>query len=166
MTRTVYVALFIGPTGCGKTHMATTIYPDAYVKGADQWWEHYSGERQVVFDDFSGAASKISVVHLLRMLDKFRMYVETKGASEWFKAETIVLTTNIHPWNWYNFQDRMEQFLALARRFSEVRIWPQCARLTCGDTAPVVLSETTDIQEFFEDPERWNYEKHPPGSKN
>lgn len=141
MLREVEVRLYIGPTGTGKTYSAVTEFPNSYVKGPDKWFDHYHGQKEVVFDDFSGAGSHIGLAQVLRLFDKYRLNVEIKGSYQWFRAETIVITTNLHPLAWYNYEGRMEQYRALLRRFAVIRVFT--ARGVYTDLHP---SDTT--QEF------------------
>lgn len=123
MQRPHVVELWIGTTGLGKTTTAAEQYPGAYLKGPDLWWEHYQGQKTVIWDDFSGAASKVTLSAMLRFLDVFRIYVETKGASEWLRSEHTIITTNLHPLTWYDYSKRHSQYDALVRRFDCVRIF-------------------------------------------
>jgi len=153
--RPIYNQLFIGPPGCGKTHKGMTENPERFVKMADKWWDGYHGQKCVLWDDFAGAASKMPLTLLLQVLDKYQSRVETKGATEWMLSEKNVVTTNVHPYNWYGWVGRRDHLTALARRFHEVVIW----KLT--DTAHVpsmILKDPAEIRQFFEDPQHYGYE--------
>ena len=119
--RPVKVSLYIGTTGAGKTHAAVFEARDAgkeyFLKTLEGWWDGYCGEKYVIFDDFAGRSSKTSLDECLHMLDKWRHRVNNKGASEELMDEEIVITTNIHPINWYKYDGRWEHYRALARRF-------------------------------------------------
>lgn len=156
--RLTHVSLYIGPTGTGKTFTAIEVLgSNVYIKDSTKWWECYNGEKTVLWDDFAGAASHVSLTEALRLFDQYRMTVENKGGSEWLKAETQVVTTNIHPWNWYRWEGREAQLPALARRFKLVRIFSAIGQWTDLTDPEMILS-------FFEDPERFGYEKHAPPS--
>lgn len=156
--RPTHVSLYIGPTGTGKTFTAIEVLgSNVFIKDSTKWWECYNGEKTVLWDDFAGAASHVSLTEALRLFDQYRMTVENKGGSEWLKAETQVVTTNIHPWNWYRWEGREAQLPALARRFKLVRIFSAIGQWTDLTDPEMILS-------FFEDPERFGYEKHAPPS--
>lgn len=142
--REVEVRLYIGPTRTGKTWSALhEVDPDdVYVKDTDKWWDNYQGQSNVVLDDFSGAASHVPVVELLRLLDNYRLQVPVKGSFEWFHARTIILTTNIHPCKWYEWKGRWEHYDALIARFSEVRIF------SVRGEAPICLKDKGHILNF------------------
>ncbi len=118
---TVY--LCYGLTGTGKTKWAHDNFPELYKKPCDtRWFDGYSGQRTVLLDDFSGAASKMSLNYVLQLLDRYPLLVEIKGDYTQFLAVNIIITTNIHPRLWYNYAKRMSQYHALARRFTKV-LW-------------------------------------------
>lgn len=126
MMRDVHCALFIGPTGTGKTWDAVHSVEneeDIYLKDTGKWFDNYIGQKVVVFDDFAGAASHISLAESLRMFDGYRYQVEVKGGYEWLAAELVIVTTNIPMVKWFKWEDRAGQYAALARRFKEVRVY-------------------------------------------
>jgi hypothetical protein len=98
MERTTYV--YWGSTGSGKSHKAWELAgPSAYSKDPrSKFWCGYQGQEVVVIDEFRGG---IDVAHVLRWLDKYPVYVETKGSSTPLKAKTIYFTSNLNPIFWY-----------------------------------------------------------------
>lgn len=66
----------------------------------------------VVIDEFRG---DIDIAHMLRWLDRYPVLVEIKGSSVVLVAETIWITSNIHPAHWYPAIDQ-ETRDALLRR--------------------------------------------------
>lgn len=126
LVRDVTVKLFFGPTGTGKTWTAVHSLEDpdeVYIKDTGQWWDNYHGQKLIVVDDFAGKASSMRLVEVLRMLDGYRYQVQVKGGYEWLGAETIIVTTNIHPKDWYKWDGREDQYPALRRRFHEVWVF-------------------------------------------
>lgn len=99
----VKVRLFLGPSGTGKTHAAwsTLGTEDTYSKiPTTKWWDGYQGEEKVIVDEFRGT---VSVGLLLRWLDPagYPLTLETKGAQVIAKFNDVILTSNIHPRDWY-----------------------------------------------------------------
>jgi len=70
------------------------------------------GQKHVIIDEFRGG---IDIGHMLRWLDRYPVIVEVKGSSTVLKAETIWITSNIHPKDWYPDLDE-ETKSALMRR--------------------------------------------------
>ncbi len=117
--RPVQVILLIGPTGTGKTFDSYEDYPDCYVKpDGGSWFDQYEGQETVLIDDFSGGESQTPLPYLLKILDGYRMLLPVKGAFVHKLYSRVILTTNVHPFNWYNWHGREAQYPALQRRFS------------------------------------------------
>lgn len=110
--RTVHV--FWGATGTGKSRRAWgEAGLDAYPKDpATKFWDGYQGQKNVVIDEFRGT---IGIHNMLRWLDRYPVIVEIKGSSVVLNAETIWITSNLHPSSWYPELD-LETQAALLRR--------------------------------------------------
>lgn len=111
---TPHVYVKWGPTNTGKSHMchvgasggAGADYGerDYYVmctptKGAVTWYDDYTGQEDVVIEDLSG---EIGYRLLLRMLDKYRMRVQIKGAMVSFCPKRVWISSNKHPKEWFD----------------------------------------------------------------
>lgn len=107
--------VLIGEPGIGKTRRAFEMYPDLYQvsiphKKGQLWFDNYDGQDVILIDDFYG---EIQYSLMLRLLDGYRMQVQTKGGfvnKNWTK---VIITSNDHPEEWY--LGRME-VRALKRR--------------------------------------------------
>ncbi len=96
------VEIYFGKTGTGKSAMAQQKYPDAYwipnPRKGGWWWPNYCGEEVVVFDEFR---HQLSLDTMLKWLDRYPFDIQEKGNNMNFVSKKIVITTNIHPLQWY-----------------------------------------------------------------
>jgi len=123
------VTLLYGPTGTGKTRWVMDKFgqdDDFYrapLNNGTMWYDTYDGHAKVLLDDFAGKASYISLCSLLQLLDRYPILVPTKGSHTWWLPDEVFVTTNILPKNWYTWENRAEQYKALARRFHKVSLY-------------------------------------------
>lgn len=123
------VVLLIGPTGVGKSrfvydkHRGDPEFYELPMTTSTIWFDDYDAHKYVLIDDFAGSASKISLVFMLQILDRYVKKVPTKGGHVWWNPQVIYVTTNIAPLSWYNYKDRETQYEALMRRFTRVVHW-------------------------------------------
>ena len=96
------VIVYYGPTETNKsrTIMETYGIDGVYWKNDTKWWDGYSGEKTVVWQEFDGKS--ISVAYFNQMCDRYPFKVETKGGTMELQADTIVFSTNYDPAFWYN----------------------------------------------------------------
>lgn len=119
------VVLFYGEPGTGKTRTVWEDHPDHWSVpiGDKIWFDGYDLHPIVLLDDFSGAASKVSLNDTLRLLDRYPIQVPTKGGFTWFMPDIVYITTNIHPRGWYKWLGREVSWRALKRRFHQVVVF-------------------------------------------
>jgi len=120
------VTLLYGPTGCGKTSWVRQEYPDNRWEspvGKGGWFNGYDSQETALLDDFSGKMSHTDLSSLLRLLDRGGVRVPTKGGFIFFRPRRIFITTNVHPYLWYDWSNRQSQYPALRRRFTRVIAW-------------------------------------------
>lgn len=124
----VKVITLYGPTGMGKTYAAVNYIAatkDYYICEAPShttskvWFDGYEGQRCLILDDFAG--SFCSFRFLLRLLDKYKLKVEVKGGHAWAVWTTVVITSNIHPSEWYKDVDLSPLKRRLTENGSEIR---------------------------------------------
>lgn len=116
----VTVELYWGAPGTGKTRKAFDENPDIYIVPISDtlWFDGYDGESTVLIDDFSGW---LKLDHLLRLLDGYPKQVPVKGGFVWLVATKIILTSNSHICNWYDWNKHGDvKYRALKRRFSNI----------------------------------------------
>ncbi len=115
------IILLYGPTGTGKTKWCYDHHPTLYRKPCDtRWFDRYTGNEVLLLDDFGGAMSKMSLLYLLQLLDRYPLIVEAKGSHVNMMATTILITTNHHPRKWYDYEKRESSYDALERRIHKV----------------------------------------------
>jgi hypothetical protein len=108
-----------GPTGTGKSKWAMDFDDNAYWKQRSNWWCGYTKQKTVVLDEFYGW---LPFDLLLRLCDRYPMLVETKGGQVQFVAETIIITTNMLPANWYK-SAYFPSFVRRVDRWHTLPIW-------------------------------------------
>lgn len=109
------VLVYYGKPGTGKTRRAYEQYPDIYAipLGKDIWFNGYNEQEEVLIDDFCG---QMQLKDTLRLLDRYPIQVPTKGGFTWWMPNTIIITTNLHPREWYDYSTRKDSEDALKRR--------------------------------------------------
>ncbi len=129
-TTELEVTLLYGETGTGKTRSVYDQFgkDDLFItplNNGTMWWDGYDRHKIVLMDDFSGAACHMTLTTLLRLLDRYPVQAPVKGAFTWWLPDQIFVTTNILPRHWFKWENRIEQYKALARRFSKVVTYKQ-----------------------------------------
>lgn len=119
-SRAICVELYWGATGTGKTRRAFEENRDAYWKPVGKWWDGYTGQSTVIFDDFNGDKD-IPIGQLLRILDRYPIRVEYKGGSTELQAIKFIFTSNVHWKQWYDWdsQNWRVHFDAFQRRITK-----------------------------------------------
>lgn len=113
-----------GASGVGKTHVVheycKQALSDAYWWSPDKgWWDNYTGQKIVVFNDFNG---EVDYKTMLRLADKFPADVSRRGRPPHpFLAEIILVTSNhsidlVYP---KNFSD--SACSEMHRRFTQIK---------------------------------------------
>ncbi|UYD39085.1 MAG: replication associated protein [Wigfec virus K19_432] len=144
---TITVRVYWGGSGLGKTRRA---WHEAglcvYVKDpCTKWWDGYQGQENVIIDEFTGT---IAINHILRWLDRYPCFAETKGLSTPLLAKNFWITSNVDPREWYK-EANSDQVKALIRRCDITHFvfeWIPPAdtevRWDCGD--PVAICDKFD----------------------
>lgn len=99
------VIVITGPTGIGKTRWAYDRYEtaDIYHKMGGKWWDGYTQQKVVLFDDFD--KDIIPYRTMLQILDRYPLRVENKGGSIELNSEIFIITSNVSPYCWYPEED-------------------------------------------------------------
>lgn len=77
--------------GIGKSRAAWSLFPDAYPKMSNKWWDGYKGQRDVVFDDL-GTPMLFDL--LKRWSDRYKVIGEVKGSSCALAYKNLIVTSN------------------------------------------------------------------------
>lgn len=119
--RPLKVEVFYGPTGTGKTYRAMTEHPDAHKQSATMggWWNGYDNHTVVILDEFRG---QIKFAELLQILDVYPVKIQVKGGHRELVHEHVIITSPVHPKNWYPNLTREQEGLVdqLKRRIAKV----------------------------------------------
>ena len=84
---------FVGAPGTGKSRTARDLYPGAYLKSQNKWWDGYNGEETVILDDFDKGGTCLG--HLLKIwADRYPCTGETKGGTVHLRHHRFVVTSN------------------------------------------------------------------------
>lgn len=113
------IDVFWGPTHSGKTHVARQLMKDSptYWKMPGKWFDGYTGQENVIWDDFNYMHKDLNDKFMLRLFDKYPLIVEPKGSTVNFVAKWIILTCDSHPRDWtYNEKDQAQ----LMRRINRI----------------------------------------------
>lgn len=116
------VKWYYGSTGTGKSRAAhNEAGNDAYWKaGASKWWDGYDRQETVIIDDYRCDLCPFHV--LLRLFDRYPMYVEGKGTSMSFVSKTIIVTAPHRPENMWSKRNG-EDIGQLLRRIDEIKLF-------------------------------------------
>lgn len=109
--------LYVGAAGTGKSRLADCLFPTAYRKPTGTWWDGYASERVCILDDYDGDFMPIG--NLLQVLDRYPLRSQVKGGFVKIVATHFVITSNLHPRDWYRDLPPA-RLLALYRRFTHV----------------------------------------------
>jgi len=141
------ILIVYGPSRSGKSSVVQEGYPNAYWKDKGKWWDGYSGQSTIVFDEFYGWYSYHG---LNRLLDVYPLRVECKGSTVPMRASTFIFTSNKHPKDWYSGVNDPSH--ALLHRFLD---W---AQILHGPSPPGTWEwQQIEIPETTSAPTSWHY---------
>lgn len=82
-----------GEPGVGKSHFVRSLYPNAYLKGCNKWWDDFSGEEVVIMEEITREHSWLFPLILL-WTDKWDFRGEIKGGSVAPHFRKFIITSN------------------------------------------------------------------------
>lgn len=104
---------FVGAPGTGKSRTARWLFPKAYPKPLNKWWDGYRNEEYVIMDDFEPQHHVLGH-HLKQWADHYPFTAEQKGTSIRIRPAILCITSNYRIeeiWAEANMQE------AIRRRF-------------------------------------------------
>ena len=127
--RKITVQCLWGEAGVGKSREAiersnTKYGPNEWYepvinKDGQMWFSNYEGQKCLIINEFYG---QVKFSQMLKILDGYKLEIEKKGGSCWAAWETIIITSNKHPKEWWNGMSSIPQkcIPAFVRRFESV----------------------------------------------
>jgi len=129
--REVQVTVLWGETNTGKTHRARTGYPEIYeVKPGRDPWGKYSGQAQILFDEFDD--QKWTIQEMNRYCDKWRCGLDCRYADRYAAWTLVVICSNTEPYTWWPnspqalrqaFWRRLTQMVEVLSKEQEVTLY-------------------------------------------
>lgn len=118
------IFILYGVPGTGKSQLAYTMFPNIWelpILEGTLWFDSYNTNyKDVLIDEFTG---NIRLDNLLKMIDNYYVrLVPFKGGFVWWNPNNIVITSNVHPCFWYDYNKQMHQHKeeALRRRITSI----------------------------------------------
>lgn len=107
-----------GQPGVGKTHKARE-YGDLYLKAQNKWFDGYTGQENIVLDDFDKMG--VCLGHYLKIwADKWACTGEIKGGTVNLRHKKFIVTSNYHPSDlWEEDRTLLD---AILRRFEIINL--------------------------------------------
>lgn len=107
-----------GPAGSGKSQLAFTENPGAYLKGVNKWWDGYAGQESVIVDDMDPFHKVLALE--FKMWGQHQPFAaEIKGGSICIRPKKIIVTSN------YTIDEVWEEEstrAAMHRRFKSIYV--------------------------------------------
>lgn len=116
----------IGRPGVGKTtfiiEQIKDSVSDTHFQSDSQWWDGYTGQSNIVLDDFRGW---IPLHTFLKLIDVVPIRLPIKGSfTPWFTAKKVFISSNFLPTDWWKDMAQ-EQLSAITRRISQIHYWDE-----------------------------------------
>jgi len=82
-----------GPSGVGKSTIATTKFGNYYFKDKSKWWDGYNGEESVICEDVDTTWRDI-IPFFKIWADRYPFRGEVKGSSIFIRPKRFIVTSN------------------------------------------------------------------------
>lgn len=97
--RDISVTVLWGEPGTFKSRRARVGASYYSLEAPFKWFDGYVDQKRLIIDDFT--INDISPTFLKRLLDGYKLQIETKGGHTWAHWTEVVITTNEHPSEWF-----------------------------------------------------------------
>lgn len=132
------VVWIYGGSGLGKSTLARNMIGrrHVYYKPAGKWWDGYTNERKVLWDDFR--ESDYPANELYSLLDDAPFRVEIKGTSTYMSAETFYFTSIKAPWMVYGSEPptqllrRLSMIVCVSDDANDLQVMRIAVMANCG----------------------------------
>lgn len=149
--REVKLIIMYGQGGTGKTEWFDREF------GIDQvhrmpttsnlkWLGNYRNQPYLQIDEFKGIKHMPDPSYLHTILDKRTLEFEVKRGYAWGVWHTVIITTNKHPRQWFDW-DRTDEWEPFCRRIDELWIWIKNGQLGHRDPDRKLLKGNEDYKE-------------------
>lgn len=116
--------LYFGPSRTGKSRLsAFHAGQHTYRKFPGKWWDGYTGEPSVIFEDFRG--SSLSFTDFKLTVDRYPLRVELKGTTRELEATNFFITSNFPPSAWWDDSVTGNSLDTIENRITEVFWMPK-----------------------------------------
>jgi len=120
-----------GDAGFGKSRLARYLWPLAYKKLQNKWWDGYKSEPAVILDDFD---FKDLAHHLKIWADRYSFTAEIKGGALNIRPDRFIITSNYSTTELFGHDLRLLD--AINRRFTVVHL---TTKWSPGQCVPIPL---------------------------
>jgi hypothetical protein len=119
-TQAPEVHVYFGGTGAGKSTVARTKLPEAWIwnPAKGKWFDGYLGQQEAIFEEYRG---QLPYAQMLSILDRYTHEHQVKNGFCNFVATKIAITSPVPPAMWYPQQcTKRDSIQQLLRRITKV----------------------------------------------
>jgi len=146
--RKITVEVYYGQAGSHKSRRAMEAaiesgqgyYRPVINNSGQVWFSNYNGEKTLIFDDFYG---QVRFSYMLRLLDGYRMEIESKGGSVYAAWDRVFITSNVHPRKWWRSYEKIpaQSVKGMIRRITKIT---ECVNRKADEIEDWVEQTTVD----------------------
>lgn len=110
---------YYGKPGVGKTRLVTKLYPNAYLKRMNKWFDGYQHEEVIVVDDLDMSHAFMGY-ELKKLADRYCYMVEVKNDSMYIRPKQVIVTSQFSIDEIWKLDEQTA--IALKRRFKQIEV--------------------------------------------